>query len=429
MRLLPLLAATYFMVSGGPYGLEDIIGDVGFGWALTILAVLPFFWSLPTALMIGELAAAVPEAGGFYAWVRRGMGPFWGFQEAWLSLAASVFDMAIYPTLFVTYLGHLAPVMTAGYRGLAIKLAVVALATLWNLRGAAAVGDGSVGMWVVALTPFVLLVVLAVWLGLHGPRGTLAPRVGADYAGAITVAMWNYMGWDNASTVASEVEDPQKTYPKVMILAALMTMLTYVLPVAGVWFAGISANNFATGAWVDAARTIGGPLLALAVVVTGAIDNFGSFNALTLSYTRLPYAMACDGLLPKVLARQLANGVPWVALVACATCWALALELSFERLLTVDLVLWGLSVLLEFWALVALRIKEPDLARPFRVPGGTGVAAMLGVAPALLVAFALWVSRTERVAGMPALVFTLGIAAVGVPMYYLARMKLWERVG
>ncbi len=429
MRLLPLLAATYFMVSGGPYGLEDIIGDVGFGWALTILAVLPFFWSLPTALMIGELAAAVPEAGGFYAWVRRAMGPFWGFQEAWLSLAASVFDMAIYPTLFVTYLGRLAPVLTDGHRGLAIKLAVVVLATLLNLRGAAAVGDGSVGMWIVALAPFIVLVLAAVWLGLHTARGTLAAHPGADYAGAITVAMWNYMGWDNASTVASEVDDPQKTYPKVMILAALMTMLTYVLPVAGVWFAGISANNFATGAWVDAARTIGGPLLALAVVVTGAIDNFGSFNALTLSYTRLPYAMACDGLLPKVLARQLTNGVPWVALLACATGWGLALGLSFERLLTVDLVLWGMSVLLEFWALVALRVKEPNLLRPFRVPGGTGVAAMLGVFPAILVVFALWVSRAERVAGVPALVFTLGIAVLGIPMYGLAKLRLWDRFG
>src|ERR1700755_3190056 len=107
LKLIPLLAATYFMVSGGPYGLEDIIGDAGYGRALLILLLLPFVWSLPTTLMLGELAAAVPEEGGFYAWVRRAMGPFWGFQEAWLSLSASIFDMAIYPTLFVTYLGHL----------------------------------------------------------------------------------------------------------------------------------------------------------------------------------------------------------------------------------------------------------------------------------------------------------------------------------
>ena len=143
LRMLPLLAATYFMVSGGPYGLEEIISDTGYGWALVILFVLPFFWSLPTALMIGELAAAVPQEGGFYAWVRRALGPFWGFQEAWLSLAASIFDMAIYPTLFVTYLEHFrdwGPVLAVGHRELFIELAVVIIATLWNLRGAVAVG-------------------------------------------------------------------------------------------------------------------------------------------------------------------------------------------------------------------------------------------------------------------------------------------------
>ncbi len=79
--------------------------------------------------MLGELAAAVPAEGGFYAWVRRAMGPFWGFQEAWLSLASSVFDMAIYPTTFVLYLericaernagtwGHRAGAVHRGWRG------------------------------------------------------------------------------------------------------------------------------------------------------------------------------------------------------------------------------------------------------------------------------------------------------------------------
>ena len=90
--MLPLLAATYFMVSGGPYGLEEIIGDAGYGWALIILFVLPFFWSLPTSLMIGELAAAVPEEGGFYAWVRRAMGPFW---ERVGPLTAALFSLGI----------------------------------------------------------------------------------------------------------------------------------------------------------------------------------------------------------------------------------------------------------------------------------------------------------------------------------------------
>ena len=104
LRIIPLIAATYFMVSGGPYGIEDILGGAGFAKAIGILLLLPFLWSLPTTLMIGELASAIPAEGGFYVWVRRGLGSFWGYQEGWLSLAASIFDMAIYPTIFVEYL-------------------------------------------------------------------------------------------------------------------------------------------------------------------------------------------------------------------------------------------------------------------------------------------------------------------------------------
>ena len=163
MRFLPLVAATYFMVSGGPYGIEDILGGAGFFWAIVILLLLPVFWSLPTALMIGELASAIPADGGFYVWVRRALGPFWGFQESWLSLTASIFDMAIYPAIFVLYLGKLAPALTQDGRGYWWSLAVVVACSLWNLRGAPAVGRDSVWLFVLQLlAPFVVFVVLGI---------------------------------------------------------------------------------------------------------------------------------------------------------------------------------------------------------------------------------------------------------------------------
>ena len=228
MRLLPLIGATYFMVAGGPYGLEDIIGDAGYGRALLLLLLIPFVWSLPTALMVGELASALPEEGGYYCWVRRALGAFWGFQEAWLSLAASVFDMAIYPVIFVLYLSRVAPALTAGSRGTLWALAVVLLCAAWNLRGAKAVGEGSVVMFAVLLAPFVVLVAAGLWKGLFAqPPSSLRPRrsltIAASaararsphprLAGAVSIALWNYMGWDNASTVAQEVENPQRNYP------------------------------------------------------------------------------------------------------------------------------------------------------------------------------------------------------------------------
>jgi amino acid transporter len=433
LRLLPLLAATYFMVSGGPYDIEDIIGFGGYGPALLLLLVLPFLWSFPTALMLGELASAVPEEGGFYAWVRRALGPFWGFQEAWLSLASSVFDMAIYPTTFVLYLQRLAPTFITGHRAIALELAVVAAAVLWNLRGAAAVGEGSLKLWAVSISPFVILVGIAVYVGFlaHGPaigHASMAHPAGIGFSTAVLVAMWNYMGWDNATTVANEVENPQRNYPRVVLLAVVMIMLTYAIPVAAVAWAGIPAAGFRTGAWVDAARTLGGPALAIAVVVAGVIDDFGTFSNLTLSYTRLPHALAEDGLLPKVFTRRLQNGSPWVAVLACGLCWALALGFSFERLITIDIALWGLSLILEFLALIVLRYTEPLLPRPFRIPGPNWVPILLGIGPVALSIYALYASRSEMVAGVSAFAFALTIAALGVPLYLLAKLSRRKRL-
>src|SRR5437870_2005238 len=82
LTLWPLVAATFFMVSGGTYGTEDIVHGAGYGRAILILLLTPILWSLPTAFMIGELSSALPFECGYYAWVRRAMGNFWGFQEA-----------------------------------------------------------------------------------------------------------------------------------------------------------------------------------------------------------------------------------------------------------------------------------------------------------------------------------------------------------
>ena len=123
------------MVSGGTYGTEDIVHGAGYGRAILILLLTPLLWSLPTAFMIGELSSALPFEGGYYAWVRRAMGNFWGFQEAWLSLVASIFDMAIYPTLFVLYLDRLFPWFQEGHRGLYVGMAVVVACAVLNIAG------------------------------------------------------------------------------------------------------------------------------------------------------------------------------------------------------------------------------------------------------------------------------------------------------
>jgi amino acid transporter len=383
--------------------------------------------------------------------VRRALGPFWGFQEAWLSLAASVFDMAIYPVIFVLYLSRLAPALTIGPRALLWELAVVLACTAWNLRGAKSVGEGSIGFFALLLAPFAVLVAAGLCKGLfafaadplthhaltlpdrlrHSLALLRAPVAAPSLAGAVSIALWNYMGWDNASTVAQEVESPQQNYPRAMLISAALVAATYIVPLAAIAISGIPAGQFTTGAWTDAARAIAGPglfgsILALAVVFGGMLNGAGMFNALMLSYARVPYALAQDGLLPRFLTRTTPTRpdrapVPWASVLVCAAAWALALGLSFERLISIDLVLYGASLLLEFVALVVLRLREPALARPFRIPGGLTMAVLAGVGPALLIAFALFAARGEHVGPFPALSFAALVAALGPLAYAMAR--------
>ena len=421
LTLWPLVAATFFMVSGGTYGTEDIVHGAGYSRGILILLLTPLLWSLPTAYMIGELSSAIPVEGGYYAWVRRGLGNMFGFQEAWLSLVASIFDMAIYPTLFVAYLTRLFPWFAEGHRGYLVSLAIVAVCAIMNIAGIRVVAISSLWLFFLLSAPFALVVVLAPfkWGALSGAAAS-GPVSSVGFIGGILIAMWNYMGWDNASTIAAEVEKPQRTYPRAMILAVVVVSLTYVVPVAAMRLTGAPPALWATGSWADLAGLLGGQWLRVALVMGGMISAFGMFNALVMSYSRLPLAMAQDGMLPPVFAKlHPRTRAPWVAILVCAVGWACCLGLGFERLVTIDILLYGTSLMLEFVALVALRIKEPTLRRPFRVPGGMIGAIMLGVCPLLLLGFSVVRSEAEQVLGMSSLTFGILLMLGGFAAYGL----------
>ncbi|PYU67033.1 MAG: amino acid transporter [Acidobacteria bacterium] len=408
LTLWPLVAATFFMVSGGTYGTEGIIHGAGYGHGILILLFLPVLWCLPTAFMIGELSSALPQEGGYYAWVRRGLGNFWGFQEAWLSLAASIFDMAIYPTLFVFYLKQMSPWFGLGNHGIYAGLFVVATCALLNLAGIRVVGIASLWLFFLLSVPFILIVVMTpLKIGALAEAHAAPAATGLGLLGGVLVAMWNYMGWDNASTIAQEVERPQRTYPKAMIAAVVLVALTYVLPFLAVYLMGIPSSVFGgDGSWAAVAGAVGGKVmgfewLRFLIVLGGMMSAFGMFNALVLSYSRLPLAMARDGMLPRFFGKMSARTqAPWVAIIFCATCWALCLGLGFKRLVTLDIMLYGISLMLEFVTLVALRIREPGLKREFRVPGGLTGTILAGVFPLLLLSLAMVESEHESVFGM-----------------------------
>ena len=416
-------------------GPSKLFRGAGYGHGILILLFLPVVWCLPTAFMIGELSSALPAEGGYYAWVRRGLGNFWGFQEAWLSLAASIFDMAIYPTLFVFYLKQFSPWFGTQSHGIAAGFSWWSACAVLNLAGIRVVGHHLV----VAVLLFVGAICAcrdarAIQGRSFGQRGAGGgnDRAGASLGllGGVLVAMWNYMGWDNASTIADEVERPQRTYPRAMIAAVVLVAVTYIAPFVAAYFTGIPASMFAEdGSWATIAGLIGGKILGFEwlrflIVVGGMMSAFGMFNALVMSYSRLPLAMAQDGMLPKIFAKtSKRTDAPWVAILVCATCWAFCLGLGFKRLITIDIMLYGASLSLEFVTLVALRIREPELKRDFRVPGGLVGAILTGLFPISLLVLAMVESEQETILGMNGLVFG-AIIILGGFVAYLATRRL-----
>ena len=214
-----------------------------------------------------------------------------------------------------------------------------------------------------------------------------------------------------------------------MFGALILVVVTYLIPVGAIAHTGIDPNRWTTGGWVDVGRIVGGETLAIAIAVAGVIGAIGSFGALMLSFTRLPLVMAEDGYLPRVFARRDARtGAPWVAILACAILWAACFPLGFEKSLILDVLLTGLSIVLEFWALVALRVREPDLPRPFRVPGGIAGAVAIGIPPLALMIAAVARNRTELVGSTNELVIGIAVIAAGVALYFLSEGYLRQEV-
>jgi amino acid transporter len=433
LSTLGLAAATFFIVSGGPYGLEEIVLGHGYAGALGLLALLPVVWSLPCALLVGELAAALPETGGYYAWVKRGLGPFWGLQEGWLSLAYSVVDIAIYPTLLVTYLAQLFPSLggeSYGEPGWWVGMAVIAGCTLWNLGPIRGIGRGSTALAAALLAPFVAIVVLAIASLPHGGAANAAIAFRAPAAGdrgalvgGLMLAMWNLMGFDNATTFASEVRDPGKSYPRAVVLGAIAITVSYAVSVLAAATTGLVPSQWSSGSWVSVGARLGGPALALAVTAGGVLSALGMYNALLLAWSRLPVALAEDGWLPAALARRsVRTHAPVWSVLAGGVLSALCVGLGLRRLVEIDVLLYGAALLLEFAALVALRVREPGLPRPFKVPGGTAGAVALCVPPTALIAVAAWKGRGEPAAlGMSALGLSAAAAVVGLAWWAVAR--------
>jgi amino acid transporter len=431
LTTLPLVFILYFSTSGGAFTTETLVREVGPGFALLILLLVPLVYSIPEVLIVGELASMLPLEGGYYRWVQRAFGPFWAFQNGWLTWMYSLVDMAIYPVLFNQYLAYFVPSLGTTARW-AVSLLVIWSAAAINVRGALRVGRASVVAGIFIIAGFAAVAIAALPRMTHTPWQPFAApgRTGlSGLAVGLSIALWNYIGWDNASTAQGEVRDATRTYPRALAFALPLVAASYFVPL----LPALGATDWRTwteGGWPEIARNAGGalgPFLAAWIAVAGMVSAIALFNALLLSYSRVPFVIADDGYLPSPLARTDANGTPRVAVIVSAIVYSVFVLIPFGSLVVADVLLYSLALSLEFASLVRLRRREPMLRGAFRVPLGANGVALLAALPMLVLGVVVFLSFHDGEFGVPALAGTAVAIALGPLTFLVAARRLSSR--
>ncbi|MBZ5686048.1 MAG: APC family permease [Acidobacteriia bacterium] len=390
--LFYLVFVMFSYTTGGPFGLEDMVTTSGPGITLLYLLIIPFFWCIPVSLVSAELTTAMPVEGGFYRWTRAAFGDFWGFLAGWWNWSASFLLGGVYAVLFADYFAYYYPQMT-WWQHYLLSLALIALLTWINVRGIQMVGQVATGLEIFIFIPVMTMIVLALTRWHFNPfHPWVVPHQATIkiFGVGLALGLWLYSGYEQLSTVAEEVENPQRSYPRALALVVPLSIAAYFLPTfAGLASAG-SWDKWHTGFFSDAARLIGGPWLGTWMTLAAMIGNVALLSSTILTTTRMPFAMAEDGYLPDVLTRKHARyATPWLAIIASAVIYALLSWQSLGQLISLYIWLRSATTVLTVLSAWKLRRTRPDLPRTFVVPGGAVGMLYVVAAPILMAIVAL----------------------------------------
>jgi amino acid transporter len=210
---------------------------------------------------------------------------------------------------------------------------------------------------------------------------------------ALYFVMWNFLGWDNTTTYAGEVDKPVKSYLISSAIASGTVIVLYLLTTYITINSGVNFEKLSDEGYPLLGKIVAGPWLAAFISIGGMASAMGIFAAVMLSISRIPKAMADDNLFPKWLAKPHKKyQTPYVSILVTATIVSLMDFWSFKELIVIDVILYGAGISLEFISLIVLRYKEPDAHRPFKVnihpvllscimllPIGLYISAMVGI--------------------------------------------------
>ena len=359
--------------TGGPFGLEDMVTTSGPGMTLIYLLVLPFFWCIPVSLVSAELTTAMPVEGGFYRWTRAAFGDFWGFLAGWWNWSASFLLGGAYAVLFTDYLVYYFPGIT-GWKHYLVSVALIAVITWINVRGIQMVGQVATALEIFIFVPVMTMIVIGLMHWHHNPFVPLIPPHQPTFkifGVGLALGLWLYSGYEQLSTVAEEVENPQRAYPRALALVVPLSIAAYFLPtLAGLASAG-KWEQWHTGYFSDAAQidrriVSRAPWLGTWMTLAAMVGNVALLNSTVLTTTRMPFAMAEDGYLPAALTRKHSRyGTPWLAIVVSAVIYALLAWQSLGQLISVYIWLRSATTVLTVLSAWKLRRTRPEMPRAF----------------------------------------------------------------
>ncbi len=420
MKTSTVVFMIFCLCAAGAYGIEEMIPHAGPGLTLVMLIVLPFLWSTPMGLVAAELGSALPQEGGYYKWVQRACGEFWGFQAGWWRTISVYFDNTLYVVLAGSYLGSV--LHLSGLQEYLFKASIIIVFTYINIRGIRDVGAVSTIISILVLMAFGLVAAVgfAQWqtnpfVPFIPPGQTLLQSVGYGLA----IGMWVYSGYESMSTVAGEIKDPQ-VIPRATLLTVPLIMAVYILPTMG----GLAS----LGRWSEWAAEGGltygdvvtqvAPALGVFFVFIAIIAQFSIFNTYIASGSRGFFALAEDNLAPRILVKcSKERGVPYVAVLSLGIFSLIVCMFPFGVIVVVDVMLFMSAYALIFISACILRVKEGGLPRPFRIPIGTKAFIAMCIPSLIIIFVAFFINGTDYfVGGMAALV-------TGPIMYFVFKRR------
>jgi basic amino acid/polyamine antiporter, APA family len=385
--------------------------------------------SLLGALTYAELAAANPEAGGLYCFIRDGFGRISAFLYGWcLFLVIASGTIAALARAFSRYLAEIIPLTPAASTGVAVAMVVVVtLVNVWGTRKSADLQN-----WTTLIKAGLIILLSAVLFSMGRHGGDVPPAIGtsqhsfnllSNFGLAMIAVLWAYEGWQFGTYSAGEVIEPQKNFPRAFLAGSLILAALYIMAVLAYLVAlgpvGATASDAIAA---TAVRAVLGPWAGNLVAFTILISTFSSTNSVVLTAPRVFYAMANDKLFFQKLGEVHPRFQTPAAAVVALGVWSTALTLAgkFSELIGgvvfIGWIFYGLGAA----AIFPIRRAAPGRALPYRVPGYPWTPLLFVLAAAAIVGNAVFLAFRD-----PSQFKNLAIAIVllllGLPAYLIFR--------